>query len=326
MIASPPVPLVSVVMPVFNSARFLSAAIESILAQTLAEFELIIVDDGSTDDSVAIAERFARRDARVRLFRNPHLGLSRIRNRGFKLARAEFVATMDSDDVALPQRLLLEQAYLATHAECAVVGGQAEQMDADGCPIAPLHVDLYHARIEAQLLQGRGSALIQSSAMFRRRTVLSAGGYDERLQIGEDLDLYLRLAERSVLANLPEVVLRIRRHPASLSAGYDADAARRDRQDVIRRTFWRRGWDQRQVSVRQFFQPRTATDIYATWIVAAFRAGNYRTAGKYLRLLARESTLRPASTARGVCGFLRRAGGHWLNGAARTLVFRSRRE
>lgn len=294
-------PVVSVIMPVFNTSDYLAQAIESVLSQTLADFELVIVDDGSTDDSMAIAARYVRTDRRVRVIRNPNKGLSRARNQGVEAARGDFMAALDSDDVALPDRLSLQVAFLVRHPECVVLGGQVDLVDPEGSPIAPMSVCLHHDDIMTQLLQGRGSAIVQPSAMFRRSAVLAAGGYDERLDTAEDLDLYLRLAERGVLANLPHTLLRMRRHPDSLTAGYDTLKARSVKSEVIRRAYRRRGWDERQVAVREYYQPRSRPDLYVTWVAAAIGAGNFNTAWKYLGRLLRETWRHPATGAFRMC-------------------------
>jgi glycosyltransferase involved in cell wall biosynthesis len=294
-------PVVTVIMPVFNSSQFLAEAIESALSQTLTDLELLLVDDGSTDESLSIAARYEREDCRIRVLRNPHEGLSRARNRGVGAARGEFLAMLDSDDVALPDRIGWQHAYLVGHPECVVVGGQVQQVDPDGSPIAPLPVCLHHHDITTQLLQGRGSAIVQPAAMFRRSAVLAAGGYDERLDTAEDLDLYLKLSERGTLANLPELLLRYRRHPSSLTAGYGMHRAFAVKQDVIRRAYRRRGWDERQMAVRPFYEPQSLTGLYVAWIAAAMRAGNYTTARKYLRRLLREHCRHPSTSITRMC-------------------------
>src|SRR5207237_7493623 len=115
-------PRVSVLLPVWNGEAFLEQAMESILRQTLSSFELIVIDDGSTDRTAAIADEFASRDDRVRVLRRPHEGLSATLNAGIAAARGEYVARMDADDISVPDRLQKQVAYLDAHPGSVALG------------------------------------------------------------------------------------------------------------------------------------------------------------------------------------------------------------
>ena len=133
MHASPPV---SVVMAVCNGARYLGEAVASVCSQTLADFEVVAVDDGSTDETTEILEEWRRSDARVRVLRNDaNLRLIRSLNRGLEEARGELVARMDADDVCMPQRLEKQVAYLDGHPECVLVGSRVLSIDEDFVPV-----------------------------------------------------------------------------------------------------------------------------------------------------------------------------------------------
>src|SRR5207237_10277673 len=125
-------PRVSVLLPVWNGEAFLEQAMESILRQTLSSFELIVIDDGSTDRSAAIAEEFASRDPRMRVLRRPHEGLSAALNAGIAAARGEYVARMDADDISAPDRLRKQVAYLDAHPACVAVGAWSDVVDEAG--------------------------------------------------------------------------------------------------------------------------------------------------------------------------------------------------
>ena len=130
-----PPPLVSVVLPVYNAERYLRPAIESVLAQTYRHFELVLVDDGSTDASVAIGEEYVRADSRVRLLRNRcNLGIVQTRNRAFAEAdpASAYFAVFDSDDICLPDRLQMQVDFLEAHPDHALVGGHTLVIDEDG--------------------------------------------------------------------------------------------------------------------------------------------------------------------------------------------------
>ena len=125
-------PRVSVALPVHNCERYVAEAIESILAQTFTDFEFLIVDDGSTDGTLPILNRFAARDSRIRVISRPNTGIVGALNEILGLARADLVARMDADDVALPVRFERQVRYLDEHPECVMVGSRVTIIDPDG--------------------------------------------------------------------------------------------------------------------------------------------------------------------------------------------------
>jgi len=275
-------PRVSVVMPVYNAERYVGEAIASILGQTYRDFELIVVDDGSTDRSAEIIDRCAAGDSRVRVLRRPNTGIIGALNDGLALAQGELVARMDHDDRSLPERFAQQVEYLDAHPACVAVGTGVLLVDEDGDPIAPLVLQQAHEAIEAQLLRGRGLSVAQPSSMIRRGVLVQVGGY--RVFPCEDLDLFLRLAERGRLANLPQTLLHYRKHAASATATqrrHEADATRRE---IVEQALARRG-QAGPATLRRFAEPESKEDQYRHWAVTATSAGNHRTANKYLRKL-----------------------------------------
>jgi hypothetical protein len=219
--ASPP--RVSVVLPVFNAEAFLGEAVESVLAQSLEDFELIAIDDGSTDASRGILESFAARNGRVRLFARENRGLAATLNEGIQRAAAAYVAIMNADDISLPERLATQAAFLDAHPAVAAVGSQTRLMLADRTAGPPTSLPESPAAIRSFLL--RASALAHPAVMLRRQAVLDAGGYRPQIEPAEDYDLWLRLAERHDLANLPDVLLHYRVHAGQSTArAYEAVA------------------------------------------------------------------------------------------------------
>jgi len=187
----------------------------SMCRQTFSSFELIVIDDGSTDKTAAIAEAFARDDGRVRVLRRPHEGLSATLNAGIAAARADFVARMDADDISVPDRLRKQVAYLAARPACVAVGAWIEVVDE-----AERHIGLKafvttHDEISAALLRGI-SPMAHPTIVARRDALRAVGGYDGRRHPSEDLDLWFRLSEHGELANLGEVLLQHRRHKAAM--------------------------------------------------------------------------------------------------------------
>lgn len=187
----------------------------SILGQTLSSFELIVIDDGSTDASAAIAERLAGNDDRIRVLRRAHEGLSAALNAGIAVARGEYVARMDADDISVPHRLQKQVAYLDAHPACVAAGAWIEVVDEGGQRLGTKTFRERHEQILAALFRGI-SPIAHPTVIMRRDVLQAAGGYDARCYPSEDLDLWFRLAERGELGNLGEALLRHRRHKAAI--------------------------------------------------------------------------------------------------------------
>jgi glycosyltransferase involved in cell wall biosynthesis len=215
MTISTAIPTVSVVMPVYNTEAFLADAIDSILAQTLTDWELICVDDGSSDCSLDVLRRYERADPRIRAISRPNTGVARARNDGMALARARYIAAMDSDDVALMDRLRRQVNYMESHPACVGLGAAVRIVGPDLMPIKEELPALDHETIDRRALAGNGAAIRQPVAIFRTDAVRQVGGYRDELLAQEDTDLYLRLAEIGRLANLPDLLLLYRQRQAS---------------------------------------------------------------------------------------------------------------
>lgn len=208
-------PAISVIMPAYNAERYVGAAVESILTQTLGDFELLVFDDGSTDRTRSILEGFAARDLRVRVLPRAHQGYVALLNEGLQLARADLVARMDADDISLPERFARQLAFLRAHPEVAAVGAQAQIINAAGLThrlITPPE----NPTVSREVLQ-RQSAFVHPLVMMRRQQVLAVGSYRPALIPAEDFDLWLRLGAKHTLANLPEVLLHYRMYDAQTS-------------------------------------------------------------------------------------------------------------
>ena len=201
-------PRVSVVMPVRDAERFLREALDSILAQTLADLELIVVDDGSADSTPAILEEAAGRDPRVRLRRQEPGGLTVALNAGCALARAPLIARMDGDDVMLADRLERQAAFLDEHHDIALLGGGIVLVDEDG-----REIDREPGRERLDFLER--NELTHASIVMRTEAFRALGGY--RLDQSEDYDLWLRFDERYGVAALAEPVIRYRLHGGNYS-------------------------------------------------------------------------------------------------------------
>lgn len=210
-------PTISVIIPVYNAARYLERAIASVQAQTVRDIEIIAVDDGSSDNSKTILDRIAASDPRLRIISRPNTGIVGALNDALAAARGEFVARMDADDLCLPERFEKQVAFLRARPDYVCVGSAFLYIDAAGGYLKECTRPSDHAAIERELLAGNGGVIIHPAAMFRRDAIERVGRYRESAQWIEDLDLYLRLAEIGRLSNLPEVLFHYRFHEQSVN-------------------------------------------------------------------------------------------------------------
>jgi glycosyltransferase involved in cell wall biosynthesis len=210
-------PLVSVIMSVHNGGRYLRAAIDSMLVQTLSNFELVIVDDASNDESAQICRDAGRLDSRVvHLTNSDRVGLTASLNRALAVARGQYIARMDADDVSLPQRLERQTTYLAENADIGVVGSFYTEIDEHGHVL----VETYRFPKEPIVVCWRmafENPLPHPPIVARKSLIDAVGGYDERWRTSQDFDLFTRLAAITKLANCPEVLFQWRRHSESVS-------------------------------------------------------------------------------------------------------------
>jgi glycosyltransferase involved in cell wall biosynthesis len=205
-------PRVSVTMVVCNVERYLPEAIESILNQTFRDFEFIIVDFGSTDGTPGIVSRYAANDPRIRMHAVPPCGLGEARNESCALARSPLIATMDADDVALKDRLMLQVEYMDRYPEIGVLGGAVEIIDGAGKKLGVRRCPLQNAEIQSALLLDRPS-FVNPTLMMRTELFHKVGGYRPAFAPAEDFELWLRMAEKAELANLDAYLLNYRVHP-----------------------------------------------------------------------------------------------------------------
>jgi glycosyltransferase involved in cell wall biosynthesis len=209
-------PEISVVLPVLNGQAYLQEAVDSILEQTFSNFELICIDDGSTDDGVFIMERI--RDPRWKLVRHKkQKGLSYSLNEGIRIARGKYVARMDSDDICHPRRFERQVQFLNRNPKVDVLGTWAKTLGARREQTWRYPED--NARIQAELLFN--SAIVHSSVMLRRARFVQRGiAYDVGVQRAQDYELWTRPAAGLRFANLPEALLTYRLHSGQVGKAY----------------------------------------------------------------------------------------------------------
>lgn len=212
-------PEVSVLLPVYNGGAYLEPALRSLMAQTLRNIEIIVVDDASTDGTPEVLDRLAREDQRIRVERlETNLKLAGASNRGLELVRAPLVARLDADDLAAPTRLEVQKSYMDSHPRVVLVGARVREIDGDGQVTrtisgrAPLHA--YGSRWVARWT----SPVVHSTYMFR--ACLPSGKaprYDPTYVVGQDYDIMIRMLDEGDVVSLPDVLVDFRIHEGSVS-------------------------------------------------------------------------------------------------------------
>lgn len=200
-------------MPVYNGEKFLGEAIESILAQTLRDFEFIIVNDGSTDGTSTILASYQQRDSRIRLYHQENRGLIITLNRGLDLARGKYIARMDADDICLPERLATQVAYLDSHPRVGLVSANCYLVDSTGkISSRPLlQHPLNSVQVEWELYWG--NPIVHPLVMYRATSVRAYGGYPGGYKYyAEDYALWLRMIADTEVAVLDQPLLYLRKH------------------------------------------------------------------------------------------------------------------
>ena len=221
-------PLVSVIVPCYNYAGYVDETLRSVLSQDYPNFELIVVDDGSTDNSVQVIERAlaANQESlaqRVEFIRQENAGVSAALNKGLAHARGDFIATFDADDIMPPQRLSVQMAYLREHSEVGCLGGVAVRIDERG-ELLPKK-DKKRSVRRYDFSQALASALVVGGniAVYRRDAIDKAGRYDPAIKI-QDFQMTLKVAKAGFFVDiLPDTVTLYRKHEGSLSKNYKAE-------------------------------------------------------------------------------------------------------
>ena len=212
-------PAVSIITPAYNAARYIAQTLESVIAQTFADFEAVLVDDGSTDDTAAIVETFAARDSRIRLIRQRNRGIGGARNTAVAHARGRMIALLDSDDLWMPSYLGDQLALLYQNPHLDVLSANALNMGGplDGTPLRPVSGPPIAEITLLDLIRTEDAVCILS--VFRREVWDKVGGFDAELRGSEDYDFWLRaLAAGFRIAFNPTPLGQYRRRPDSVSA------------------------------------------------------------------------------------------------------------
>lgn len=207
---------VSAVIPAFNHARFLGPCVESALAQTLAPCEVIVVDDGSTDGTAAVLERFG---GRIRVLRQPNRGVAAARNRGAAESHGDVLAFLDADDEWMPRKLEAQAARLAAQPDLGLVHCGVTEIDAEG-RVLGTRLDGLEGRVAEEMMLFRRGVILGggSAAVVPRAVFAETGGFDESLSTSADWDLHHRIARRRAVGFVPEALVRYRVHGGNMHA------------------------------------------------------------------------------------------------------------
>jgi len=212
MSSSADLPLVSIVIPTYNHARFLADAIESVLAQTMQDLEIVVVDDGSTDDPTAVVARYPQ----VRCLHQRQQGLSAARNAGMQQSSGRYLLFLDADDRLLPRAVESGLRCFEAHPAAAFVSGLHRFVTAEGVPIStstrePITGDHYLAFLRGNYIG------MHATVLYQRQAIAAVGGFDRQLHACEDYDLYLRLSRERPVAIHDELVAEYRLHESNMS-------------------------------------------------------------------------------------------------------------
>jgi glycosyltransferase involved in cell wall biosynthesis len=283
-------PRISVIIPVYNASLHLSEAMESILGQSFQDYEIIAVDDGSTDDSLEVLQSFAKLDDRVRIVHQENAGIVSALNRSVSMANGSLLFRMDADDVSLPDRFEKQIAYLDSHPQCIALGMGVELMDESGRALRIMQPPHSHDKIDEMGLQGVGAAIFHPTVAIRKDAFDEVDGYRAKFVHAQDVDLFLRLAEVGRLANLPDIGLRYRVHLSSVGYSRRAEQVKLAKQ-AASDARERRGLQQLSANNLQV-KNRNLFDTQMMWAWWALGDGHLATARHYAK---RAMCLRPYS-------------------------------
>ncbi len=203
-------------MSCYNASRYLREAMESVLTQTYRDYEFIVVNDGSTDDTAKISQEYAAKDERIVLVDKENTGLADSLNTGMRIARGEWIARQDADDIAMPDRLAKQVAYVASHPSTVLLGTGFVEINGAG---KIQRTYRYPARTKKYLRQimRTGRFAPHSSCLYHKATVERLGGFNLRFLRSQDADLWFRLSLAGEIAALPEPLVKIRKHSDGIS-------------------------------------------------------------------------------------------------------------
>ncbi len=209
--------LISVVVPTFNRENYILESLESVFAQSYPNVEIIVVDDGSDDQSIELLKPLEK-SKRLRLFRQKHAGVSAARNLAVDKARGQYIAFLDSDDLFLPEKLSKQMALFQEKPHLGFVHSNFSKFDDRGHHLGLRDMTKIRGIVYPWILQEWSALITPSTVLMPKNIFVEAGGFDESISWGEDIDLYFRVARKYEIGMVPEMLTKIRVHAASASA------------------------------------------------------------------------------------------------------------
>ncbi|MCP4649291.1 MAG: glycosyltransferase [PVC group bacterium] len=211
-------PLISVLMPAYNAKQYIKEAIESIINQTFKDFEFIIIDDNSKDNTWDIIQEYAHKDSRIVALKNDeNLKLSKTLNKGLAQAKGKYIARMDADDISVPDRFQKQINYMERYPEVGILGGAMELRDINDKFIGIRKYSVMDEKIKKYIY--RYCPFCHPAIMLKKDVLNQVGGYNEQWNPAEDYDLYFRIGKITKFANLKDILIKYRVVPQSMTTG-----------------------------------------------------------------------------------------------------------
>lgn len=207
-------PKITVLMSVYNAENVVHQSIESILNQSFKDFEFIIINDGSTDQTLNILRAYASKDEHIKIIDQDNTGLTKALNVGIKHARGVYIARQDADDISYPNRLAVQSDFLDNNSEILLLGSNCDQLYLDGSK----RLWGFNTQDELSVITFRQTPFAHSTVMMRTESVRELSGYDETYQTSQDMELWMRFAKKGAIAMLENPLIQINASDSSISA------------------------------------------------------------------------------------------------------------
>ena len=207
-------PKITVLMPAYNAGRYIGEAITSVLKQSFCDFELLIINDGSIDNTVKVIESF--HDSRIVLIHQQNKGIAAALNNGLRCSLAQYIARFDADDICYPDRLKIQYEFMTAYPEYHILGSAADYMDVEGNYIFTQH-PVAHLNEEIQELKYTVCPFIHSSVFYKKEVILNNGGYNEHAYTFEDHFLWVNILKNQKACNLSLPLIKVRLNPESIT-------------------------------------------------------------------------------------------------------------
>ncbi len=269
-------PAVTILMPVYNAERYIKTAIDSVLCQTFTDFELLIVDDGSSDSTKDIIHTYD--DKRMVAIEKTHQGISHALNAGLRHARGKYIARFDADDICFPERIEKQVGFLNAHPEYILAGSDAEYIIDTGEFLFDFQC-IAHSHEEIMEKLYFYCPFIHSSVMYLKSSVRDAGGYPEDAHQFEDYLLWIQLAQSGKFCNIPEPLIKVRFNPSSatIDEKWRGKRFRRLKREIIRRgSVTRREGNELLAIIKQQDSQQIKQGAYYALCGKKFLANNYQ--------------------------------------------------